>query len=396
MLLAGIAWRVFSLGQADALAGRDPAAALAWRGDQSEALLLRARPQLAAGDAVSAGATARQALIADPMDGLAYRLLAEIAVSRKQSAEALRRYELAAQRAPRDFPSRRWLATHYLQAGDYPRVVEQIDAVLRVEPELSRQVFPDLIRLATVPAMQPPLASALQRRPSWRADFLAQLCQRAYDVHKVAPLMERLRHSPGSLTDAELSAWLDRLIHDRQWGAAYLTWVAQLPKDKQRTIGNVFDGGFDWFPSDSGFGWRFGRVAGAHIDRAETDGASNGYALRVAFGDQRVPFSHVREMLALTPGHYRLDGRARLDSLRTDLGLVWELVCAESGKQLASTAPFIGNSPWRPFSVEFTVPVEDCGGQWLQLRLPARIPAEQRIGGVAWFDDLKISAMVGP
>jgi len=42
------------------------------------------------------------------------------------------------------------------------------------------------------------------------------------------------------------------------------------------------------------------------------------------------------------------------------------------------------------------VPGDKCGGQWLQLRLPARIPAEQRIGGVVWFDDLKIFRVAVP
>jgi len=41
--------------------------------------------------------------------------------------------------------------------------------------------------------------------------------------------------------------------------------------------------------------------------------------------------------------------------------------------------------------VQFEVPTDKCGGQWLELQLPARIPAEQRIGGLVWFDDLKIS-----
>ena len=50
-----------------------------------------------------------------------------------------------------------------------------------------------------------------------------------------------------------------------------------------------------------------------------------------------------------------------------------------------------GSGPWRDFEASFQVPATDCGAQWLVLRLPARIPAEQRIGGRAWFDTLKIS-----
>jgi hypothetical protein len=83
----------------------------------------------------------------------------------------------------------------------------------------------------------------------------------------------------------------------------------------------------------------------------------------------------------------------RLDSLRSERGLVWSITCADSRNELVSTEPFSGNSPWRPFQATFAVPSDKCGGQWLELRLPARIRAEERIGGLVWFDDLKISRL---
>ena len=393
LLLAVVAWRVLSLGQADASAQRSPDAALRWRGNQTEALLMKAQSRLAANDNPGAEELARKALAANPLDGRGYRLLAEAAAARGDGKQALQRYQLAAQRSPRDLASHRWLAAHYLQVGDYASLLAQLDSTLRVQPELAPQVFSDLIRIATLPAAQPAMSTLMLARPPWRSGFLVQLSNKVSDVRAVAPLMERLRHAHGSLGDEELSAWLDRLIRDHQWGAAYLTWVAQLPSERQATIGNVFNGGFDWDPSNIGFGWRFGRIPGAHIDRAETAGASNQYALRVSFDDQRVPFRHVRQLLALQPGSYRLEGRVRLDSLRSERGLVWSITCADSRDELVSTEPFSGNSPWRPFQATFAVPSDKCGGQWLELRLPARIRAEERIGGLVWFDDLKISRL---
>jgi hypothetical protein len=53
----------------------------------------------------------------------------------------------------------------------------------------------------------------------------------------------------------------------------------------------------------------------------------------------------------------------------------------------------MGRKPWHSFEHEFEVPNRDCGGQWLTLRIPARIPAEQLIGGSADFDELKIKAL---
>ncbi len=71
---------------------------------------------------------------------------------------------------------------------------------------------------------------------------------------------------------------------------------------------------------------------------------------------------------------------------------MWTVACAEGGDVLAQTEPFNGRRDWSDFAVEFEVSAQKCGGQWLTLQLPARIAAEQRIGGVAWFDDMRIKA----
>jgi hypothetical protein len=67
------------------------------------------------------------------------------------------------------------------------------------------------------------------------------------------------------------------------------------------------------------------------------------------------------------------------------------LSCAGSRQVLGESERFSGRREWREFVVSFEVPASaECAGQWLTLGLPARIPAEQRIGGIAWFDDLRI------
>jgi hypothetical protein len=202
--------------------------------------------------------------------------------------------------------------------------------------------------------------------------------------------MTALGQSRGGLSEAELSAWLDRLGRDSHWGEAYLTWVAALPPAQQSELGNVFNGGFEHEPSNSGFDWRFEPVAGAYMERLATAGAGGELALRVSFDDRRVPFRHVRQLLALPPGRYRLSGRTRAEGLRSERGLVWSVLCADSNKAVASGPPVTGHTPWRPFSLAFELPAGSCGGQWLELGVPARIAAEQRIGGRAWFDDLRI------
>lgn len=339
------------------------------------------------------GAAARAAIRAAPLDGRGYRLLAQLAERRGDVASARALYSLASARGPRDLPTLRWLTNDALTRRDHVRALAHVDLMLRLQPELAQFLSPVLLAFAADERAQTEVAEILLRSPPWRGDFMPRLIWQSPDSTALFGLMERLRRSPGGLSDADLSAWIDRLGHDRQWGAAYLIWAQSLSPEASQRIGNVYNGSFEREPSHSGFDWRFDRVPGAHMSRAQVTGAKDHMALRVAFEDRRVPFKDVRQLLALAPGTYRLEGQARLDDLRSERGLVWTLTCAEDSRPIAETDPMSGRREWTRFSLDFEVPAEDCGGQWLTLRVPARIPAEQLIGGVAWFDDLQIQAI---
>lgn len=391
LLFAG--WRVLTLGMADHFAVSDPARALGWRADHPEALVREAeRLAKAAGPgsppSKAAEAMAWRAVRANPLDGRGYRVLGSLAAD---PARALELHVIAAARSPRDVPSHAWLIDHYLKAGDLPAVVAQADTLLRVEPEVTPTLLPLMVALASSPEAQPALAERLAASPPWGPGLLLHLVATVPDVNAFGPLMERLRKTPGGLRPDVLSAWVDRLTREGRWGQAYLTWVSQLPPERLQGLGNLYNGGFEWEPGQGGFDWRIGKVPGARIARMATGGMDGERALRVAFEDRRVPFAHVRQMLALPPGKYRLTARARPENLRTDRGLAWTLACATAdARPLGETQPLRGHGDWRDLSLDFEVPAQGCGGQWLTLSLRARIPAEQRVGGVAWFDNLRI------
>ncbi|GAB2496098.1 tetratricopeptide repeat protein [Arenimonas alkanexedens] len=389
VLLGG---RAVQNGVADHYAISNPARALAWRSDHPEALYrqaLRLADQPAQAEA--AADHARRALRANPLDGRSYRILGTLADAAGDREQAARLFKVAAQRTPRDLASQAWLLDYHLAEGELPAAMQNLDLLLRVNPGLFPNMEAQLLGLASAAPAHAALAERLASAPPWRGRLLAAVAAKAPDADAVAPLFDRLRRAPGGLAPAELSAWVDRLGREGRWGQAYLVWVSQLPPDKLGGLGNVFNGGFEWEPGQGGFDWRFGRIAGARIDRLPTEGASDRLALRVAFEDRRVPFAHVRQLLALAPGRYTFSARAKPDTLRTERGLVWTLTCATGGPALGETPPLSGNGPWRELQADFEVPPQNCAAQWLTLRLPARIPAEQRIGGRAWFDTLKIS-----
>lgn len=392
--LALISWRVLSLGMADYYARSQPEKALAWRAEHPEALFLQAERLANEGSSGQPQAIqlARRALQANPLDGRVYRVLGHLAQLHGDQHQALSLYRIAARRAPRDLPSHAWLVNYYLRTGALLSALPHLDAMQRVQPELIPVLFPQLVAFATHAQTQPALGKLLNTSPPWRGPVLIRLLQEAPNVIAIAPLIEFLRKSPGGLSKGELSAWLERLTRDRHWRQAYRIWVSQLTPEQQKMRGNVFDGGFELTPSHDGFDWRIDNVPGARIDLLPTTDAGGQQALRVSFEDRRVSFNSVRQLLVLRPGQYRLQGRVWLDDLRSERGLVWTLRCVENDKVLASTEPLMGSSRWHAFLVPFAVPALDCGGQWLQLSLPARFPAEQQISGRVWFDDLRIDA----
>lgn len=393
LLLIFIAWRVLTLGVAEFLARVEPDAALRWSSGNAEAQFQREErnsrlPLRARG----AEARIRRAIRSAPLDGRGYRLLAVEAEKEGKLASASSFYALAAIRGPRDLPAAAWLARNALARGDSATALRHIDQMLRVQPELDRKLYLVLMAMAADSTTQPSLARFLLGKPPWRERFLLFLFQHSPSSSTIFRMVEQLRRTKGALSDTELSAWVDRLVKDHQWGSAYLIWAQSLPGSVGRHIGNVFDGSFETEPTEGGFGWRFKPIAGAQITRTQVTGAKDEVALRVAFEDRRVPFQNVRQLLALAPGHYQLAGRVRLDDLRAERGLVWTITCAEDDRQLAETEPMSGSTAWRSFTLDLDVPTEACGGQWLTLRIPARIAAEQLIGGVAWFDDLSIQS----
>lgn len=341
-------------------------------------------------DPASAQAVARSVLAREPLRADAYRLLAQSAEKAGQHDQASQLYAQAVLVQPRDLFSRQWLAADALARGDVATAVSHYDRMLLVRPELAGTIYPllaQLVEQGAAGALLPSLATD----PPWRAGFLAHAAAAVADVDALHALFQPLASAAVPLHDAERSVYLDRLQREQRYTEAYLAWAAFLSADGRAVLGNVFDGGFEQPPENGGFGWRIGRVAGARIEQINGEGVGGKQALRVQFSNQRVPFSHVQQLLALAPGDYRLDGRVRLDDLRNERGLRWQVVCAHGGGQaLAETGRASGTRPWQPFSAVFSVPERDCQAQWLQLVLAARIPAEQRISGQIWYDDLRI------
>ena len=384
-LAVALVW-LLARGYADYLARPMPERALSLNASQPEALVLSAKRALDAGELDVAVDQASRALATQPFEGRALRVLGAVAERQgdRERAYALMRLSVAA--APRDTAAQFWLAIHALNDRDLDGALKRMDRLLRFEPQTLDEVFPVLSTIALSPVGVGALSRYLVADAPWRPEFMNRLVKQENSSADVARLFRAITRAGGELSEGELDLLANRLLRLRDWPQLRKLLLARAPDYADNLLQ---DGGFDGAGHGPLLGWSIRKVRGADVLLA-TPADTGERALRLLFHDRRVPFRHVSQTLLLKPGHYQLSGRARLEDLRTALGLSWNLSCVETNASLGKSERLLGSSRWRDFGFAFVVPDENCGAQLLQLVLDARIAAEQQVAGEAWFDDLQI------
>ncbi len=389
VLFAG--WRVVGQMQAERHASSDPERALRWRAGDPTALLVLAERQLAEGDTAAARATATRLLEREPLQGQAFRILAAASERDGDNDRTLQLYRIAARRAPRDQATRAWLARHFLQQGDYPQALAQIDALLRVAPWRADKVHPALVQLAQDPKFAQALAQTLRGDPPWRPGVLAALRHPKTGNSLAAGQVMQALQDKGGLTTDEYSRWLDSLIAQGRWGEAYARWAGSAVKLDGR-LPLLYNGDFAREPSETGFDWRRRRVPGVLLEFASESGRS-GRVAHLQFLGRRVPGAGLEQALMLEPGRYRLLLRARARALRSEMGLQWRIACAGPGGVVARSAPLQGSFEWAEMDAEVVVPATGCPGQWLRLVNPVPSGAGQQVAGELWLAGFRLERL---
>lgn len=383
----------YQMGVADLLVSRDLAASRRHWPSQAEASSrelqrLIGEPRVAP---ERIEALAKEMLASSALVGTGYAGLARVEEAGGNQVKAAHLMMIAAKRSPRERNTHAWLADYFVAKLDFQRALLHFDQILRLSPRQVHTLMPTLASLSAHPQGAHAVSQWLgEHAPPWRENYLRSWAGSAPTEELLDGVFDPLRRAAHPLTAEERDSWVGRLITQGRAAKAQYLWIEGLPEAQRQQVGNVFDGGFELPASNGGFGWRIGRVAGALIRQQVGTGVGGQQALVIEFQNRRVPFDHVQQLLALPSGSYRLAGRARLDDLRNDRGLQWVLGCTPDRIELMTSERFNGRRGWTNFSLNFEVPVEGCRTQLLRLRLDARVPAEQWVGGRAWFDDLRI------
>lgn len=396
------AWGMLSLGFTSALNPRLPFAAQAiYGGDPMTRLQIaqaseaKTESPIVAIDQAAAPvtrATARMALLAEPLNGEVFRQLARTA---NQAGEPLvaKAYLLESfRRNFRQTDVSAQLLQASLVAADYAGAVRYSDALLRTDVALLPAVVPVLMAIGDDAKARRFIIDAIRSNPPWRSAFLDQYGKSTHNEDAYWDMFVALRNTTGALRPAEISPFLYALLERDHVDRALSIWLMSLPEAMADNMPLLFNGDFKLPTNDSPFNWALLRPAGATVGVASVPGEGDKKALRIEFADRRADIMLAQQWTALTPGRYRVSGRFKPDEFRNSRGLTWRVYCGYSAPRLEAESPRLNSerASWRTFQFEFNIPTDKCSAQLVRLELAARIPQEQLASGVAWFDNLKI------
>lgn len=332
------------------------------------------------------------ALQGDPLNARALRLIGQAAAAEHDDETAARFMRAAAERSKRERVAYAWLMERAVDQKAYGQALDDADILLRVRPQLIKPITPLLARIAEAPGGDTILIERLRGSPPWRSAFLSHLPRNITDARTPLNVLLKLRDTPNPPTARDLRPYIDILIQNKFFELAYYTWLQFLAPEELSKAGFLFNGSYEFEPSGLPFDWTLSSGSGVTLERAPKPGQSDQRALYIEFGQGRVDFKPVTQVVMLGPGSYRLTG-AYSGELVGPRGLRWRVACL-GGKALAESDMISGIAKeWTSFDVEFSVPQQECRAQRLSLVLDARMASERFVSGYIWYDDLAIVAV---
>ena len=391
-LAAGLVWEVTTRTFAAFLANFAPEQALHVHSQQPTALLKLAQANLIASDDKQARRMAEQALLSDPLNAQALRILGQIAELSKDGPRSWEFMQAAVRHSLNESLAVVWLMYRSAERRDYAAAMYYADVLLRTRPQLgSEVVIPVLARIAEDKEAVVAFKEMLSRDPPWRAQFFDALPGSITDPRTPLDLLLALKDSPVPPAAAELRSYLNFLIGKKLYALAYYTWLQLLPPDQISGAGSVFNGGFQTVPSGLPFDWLISPGAGATVDIDTVPDDGGNRALFARFEDGRVDFGRVAQLIMLAPAKYRLEATYK-GTLLGQRGLKWRVTCVEGPTATIGESGMIKgiSSVWKTVEFSFTVPGSNCPAQYLHLDLDARMASEQFVSGEVWFDNVRI------
>jgi len=378
-LAAFVGWWAVKIAAVNALARANPPAAFAVAPDHPVAATELAFLEIALRNGQIAPADRDRALHALDKAALSdepFLIGALAAAADKQWARSEALLVETRRRNPRERMARLLLLNRYLTTGRSNEAGTELAAILRLVPEASAALVPQMTQLASDPAAGRGLTTLLARNPKLRDTVLERLATGGAEPD----LILRLAGESGSgRNPSSPPGWqqvlLERLIGKGDIARARRVWLASLGGSVPPS-GPVYDNGFRGAPGAAPFNWDLISNGDGVAERVTPP------ALQVSYYGRNNTIL-ARQLLELRPGAYRLqfraDGAAKGDGTR----LQWVLACAGAQAPLVQVPlKDIASAP-RTLAAGFAVPASGCAGVWLRL--------EGVAGDVATQQDVRIT-----
>ena len=402
LVVAGfLAWRmvVVNLSQLAIKTGGQASAseALAWAPDNPLAQFYAA-VDLMDSNPDEAERLLSKAIVNRPADArlmAAYGLLLEQTGRGGRATQAM---DYAAQLGPSQTPIQLELAAFWGRRQDLERYLTHLVAAMSLNANTWQKLNPILLAQLEPPGSatvaRKVLSQALADRDHrWWPAFFAYAVRHAKNLDVLRLLYSIRRQSSSPPADRERIAFLLRLERAGEWLEAYFIWLNSLGTSALGHMGNLFNGGFEAPLLNEGFGWRTVEHPHVEVDAVATDGVVGRMAMRLSYRKLVNPVVPVSQYLLLPSGPYEFDGRVRVDDLRAEEGVRWQLRCVDERQIIWQSESFKNSMSWRSFGGRFDVPADACMVQQLSMVVASPKNEEWGITGTLWFDDLHIRSL---
>ncbi len=298
---------------------------------------------------------------------------------------------LAANRSLRDLAAQSAALNLSLNKSDYVDAMRRIDGLLRSRPEFSSKIYPTLLAIIAKPAGLDSVVNELINEPPWRTDFMDFAAKQTNQTASFYSIISGLRSKKADVFDRELGSYLTNLISAKAYETAYFVWLDFLSPNELSKVGLIFDGNFDVKARSLYFGWNFDAAPNTDLSIAVRPGTAADQSLKLNFLSAKKSFGVVSQNLRLDVGRYRLSAESYANRLQSSGGLMWRILCTETGLTLGDSPKFLSPSPWQEFVIEFEVPADQCGTQTLKLIWGSPAELDQVVSGQIYFDNFEIA-----
>lgn len=391
LLVGALLWAyvVLTKGLANVLARADPQLATQLDSSNAEALGQNAyRRMIAAAnqdDVRAVNSLSRQALVQSPLQVGALRNLGFLAEFDKKPAKARALMMAAADVSRRDALTQAWLFTDYKNSGQVAKAVEAADIVMRMKRAYRDLMIAELLKISKDDRFVEPMVKALAARPEWRLKFLQQLNDPNADSRNIYRVLSALKAQKSAPSTEELTSYFARFDGSENPARLWAEWQSLTPSPEARK-GLIRDGGFEGLDAPIPYNWTLFVAPGVYAEREACPDGCPGKVLYLSY-DGNIRATFAKQMLALTPGRYRL--AFRVYSEGADVSpMTASILCGggASATTIASKAFSAREGKWVTNRLEFDVP-RTCPGQQLFLSGSRTISSDTMS---AWLDNVTL------